>query len=75
MQQKWILQAELFNEIHRWVAADWKRIERTGTEKKHAEKFYDVVRDFLKAAEKVWGDAWGNPDYFVTSSVTLKAMI
>jgi DGQHR domain-containing protein len=74
-QQKWILQAELFNEIHRWVMLLWKRIERAGADKRNAEKFYGVERDFFKAAEKVWGDAWGNPDYFVTSSVTLKAMI
>src|SRR5687767_3887895 len=25
-QDKWILQAELFNELHRWVSADWKKI-------------------------------------------------
>ncbi|MCC6317199.1 MAG: DGQHR domain-containing protein [Gemmatimonadaceae bacterium] len=74
-QQKWILQAELFNEIHRWVASDWKRIERTGTDRKHAERFYGVVRDFFKAAEKAWGEAWGSSDHFVTSSVTLKAML
>lgn len=74
-QQKWILQAELFNEIHRWVMSDWKRIERAGADKRGAEKFYAVVRDFLKAAAKVWGDAWGDSDYFVTTSVTLKAMI
>jgi DGQHR domain-containing protein len=74
-QEKWILQAELFNEIHRWVTADWKQIERSGTDQRHAEKFYRVVRDFLKAAERVWGDAWGNPSYYVTNSVTLKAMI
>jgi DGQHR domain-containing protein len=74
-QQKWILQAELFNEIHRWVVSDWKRIERGGTDRKQSEKFYGIVRDFLKAAEKVWGDAWGSADHFVTSSVTLKAMI
>ncbi|MGQ0646773.1 MAG: DGQHR domain-containing protein [Gemmatimonadaceae bacterium] len=74
-QQKWILQAELFNEIHRWVVSDWKRIERAGADKRHAEKVYGVVRDFLKAAEKAWGEAWGSPDHFVTSSVTLKAMI
>jgi hypothetical protein len=54
---------------------DWKRIEKAGTDKRHAEKFYGVVRDFFKAAEKVWGEAWGSPDYFVTSSVTLKAMV
>jgi DGQHR domain-containing protein len=74
-QEKWILQAELFNEIHRWVTADWKQIERAGTEARHAERFYGVVRDFLKAAENVWDEAWGNPGYFVTSSVTIKAMI
>lgn len=74
-QEKWILQAELFNEIHRWVTADWRQIERTGTDQRHAEKFYRVVRDFLKAAERVWDDAWGNPSYYVTNSVTLKAMI
>jgi DGQHR domain-containing protein len=74
-QEKWILQAELFNEIHRWVGADWKRIEKRGTDQRAAERFYAVVRDFLKAAEKVWGDAWGSASYFVTSSVTLKAMI
>jgi len=74
-QEKWILQAELFNEMHRWVKARWRQIERTGTDARHAERFYRVVRDFLKAAEHVWGDAWGNGSYVVTSSVTLKAMI
>jgi DGQHR domain-containing protein len=74
-QEKWILQAELFNEVHRWVSADWKCIERAGTDARHAERFYGVVRDFLKAAEKVWGEAWGDVGYFVTSAVTIKAMI
>ena len=74
-QEKWILQAELFNEMHRWVKTDWKRIERTGTDARHAERFYGVVRDFLKAAERAWGEAWGSGSFLVTSSVTLKAMI
>jgi hypothetical protein len=34
-----------------------------------------MVRDFLKAASQVWGDAWGNDNYMVTKPVTLKAMI
>src|SRR3954466_13149862 len=29
-QEKWILQAELFNEVHRWVQNDWRRIQRRG---------------------------------------------
>jgi DGQHR domain-containing protein len=74
-QMKWVLQAELFNELHKWISKDWRRIEPRGTDQRAAEKFYAVVRDFLKAAERVWGDAWGNDAYFVTNSVTLKAMI
>lgn len=74
-QEKWILQAELFNEVHRWVHADWRSIERTGTERRHVERFYRVIRDFFKAAEGVWGEAWGSATYFITNSVTLKAMI
>ncbi len=74
-QVKWILQAELYNELHRWIHADWKAIERQGTDRRHAERFYGVVRDFLKAAQQAWGSVWGHQDYFVTNSVTLKAMI
>ena len=74
-QEKWILQAELFNEMHRWVKSQWRKIERTGTDARHAERYYRVMRDFLKASEKAWGIAWANSAYVVTSSVTLKAMI
>jgi DGQHR domain-containing protein len=72
-QEKWILQAELFNEIHRWAASDWRKLEKKGT--KESERFYERVRDFLKAAERVWGEAWGNSNYMVTKPVTLKAML
>src|SRR5204862_976028 len=74
-QEKWILQAELFNEIHRWVKQSWKTIEREGTARRVAEQYYRIVRDFLKAASQVWDDAWGNDSYMVTKPVTLKAMI
>jgi len=74
-QEKWILQAELFNELHRWAAADWKAIEKRGRPDREARRFYEVVRDFFKAAEKVWGDAWGHPTAMVTRPVTLKAML
>ncbi|MDB6127239.1 MAG: hypothetical protein JWM35_1135, partial [Verrucomicrobia bacterium] len=58
-QEKWILQAELFNEIHRWVKQDWKRIERTGADRAGAERYYGIARDFLKASATAWGEAWG----------------
>ncbi len=73
-QEKWILQAELFNEIHRWVSADWPEIEQQDR-RQAATAYYEIVRDFLKAAERVWGKAWGHADYMVTRSVTLKAMV
>jgi len=74
-QEKWILQAELFNEIHRWVKQRWNKIEREGADKRGAERYYAMVRDFLKAASQVWGDAWGHDNYMVTKPVTLKAML
>jgi DGQHR domain-containing protein len=74
-QQKWILQAELFNELHRWVLADWKRLKKQGTPRALSTKLYEVVRDFLKAAERVWGEAWGNANYMITRPVTIKAML
>jgi hypothetical protein len=69
------LQAELFNELHRWVKAAWKTIEAEGTDKRAAVKYYEVVRDFLKAAAQVWGEAWGQAGYQVTKPVALKAML
>lgn len=74
-QEKWILQAELFNEIHRWVKQAWPQIEPAGADKRGAARFYGMARDFLKAAALVWGHAWGNSDYMVTKPVTLKAML
>lgn len=74
-QDKWILQAELFNELHRWVSGDWKRIKQSHNSYREGERYYAIVRDFLKAASHVWGDAWGNDAYTITKPVTLKAMI
>ncbi len=74
-QEKWILQAELFNEIHRWVEQAWAQIEKEGTDRHVAERYYAIARDFLKAASQVLEDAWGNDNYMVTKPVTLKALI
>ncbi len=74
-QEKWILQAELYNEIHRWVKRTWSSIEKEGTDKRAASRHYELVRDFLKASAQVWGEAWGNSDYMVTKPVTLKALL
>jgi len=74
-REKWILQAELFNEIHRWVLADWKKLQKQATSRTLVNRLYQVVRDFLKAAEKVWGEAWSNGNYMVTKPVTIKGML
>jgi DGQHR domain-containing protein len=74
-QEKWILQAELFNEVHRWTRLEWSAIEKQGADKRLAARYYAVVRDFLKAAAEVWGEAWGNSAFMVTKPVTIKAMI
>jgi DGQHR domain-containing protein len=75
-QEKWILQAELFNEVHRWVKLAWKETgEAERTNRTDPARFYRILRDFLKAAEAVWGEAWGNAGYMVTRAVTLKALV
>jgi hypothetical protein len=70
-QEKWILQAELFNEIHRWVSGERKLDASVHA----AKKRYEILRDFLKASEKVWGDVWGSSGHMVTRPVTIKAML
>jgi len=74
-QEKWILQAELFNEIHRWIKQAWAKIEKEGVDRQGAVRYYEIVRDFLKIASHVFEGAWGNDNYMVTKPVTLKAMI
>jgi DGQHR domain-containing protein len=74
-QEKWILQSELFNELHRWVRDDYPRESDVPQPAVGAPRYYAVVRDFLKAASVVWGEAWGSPRYMVTRPVTLKAML
>jgi hypothetical protein len=74
-QEKWILQAELFSELHKWAQADWRSLVRRDNLRRDADRYYERVRDFLKAAEKVWGEAWGNAGYMVTRPVTIKAML
>src|SRR5688500_19174650 len=42
-QEKWILQAELFNEIHRWVKSAWRKIEKEGKDKRSECKYTQMV--------------------------------
>jgi DGQHR domain-containing protein len=74
-QEKWILQSELFNELHRWIQDDFPRGRDMPIPSVASPRYYAVTRDFLKAAQRVWREAWGDPRYMVTRPVTLKAMI
>jgi DGQHR domain-containing protein len=74
-QETWILQAELFNEILRWVKAQWKTIEGQGADPKNAAQYYRMLRDFLKASSEVFEDMWANDNYMVTKPVMLRALI
>ncbi|TAK42856.1 MAG: DGQHR domain-containing protein, partial [Betaproteobacteria bacterium] len=75
-RDKWVLQAELFNELHRWVRGRWRSIQLAGGSTKEVPRYYAVVRDFLRAARGAFGDElWGNEAYMVTKPVTIKALI
>lgn len=74
-KEKWILQAELFNELYKWVLSNWTRIQKASDTGRETDRYYRMARDFLKAAKQVWGEAWGHSGYMVTKPVTLKAMM
>jgi DGQHR domain-containing protein len=75
-RDKWVLQAELFNELHRWVRGRWRSIQLAGGSSKEVPRYYGLVRDFLRAAKNVFGDGvWGKEGYMVTRAVAIKAMI
>jgi DGQHR domain-containing protein len=75
-RDKWVLQAELFNELHRWVRSKWRSIQLAGGSSKEVPRYYAIIRDFFKAARAVFGEAvWGKDNYMVTKPVTIKAMV
>jgi DGQHR domain-containing protein len=73
-QEKWILQAELFNEIKKLV----ERHERIFMKdfKGKVERSFEWIADYLKAVRSVMEKIWGvNDRYKFTTSVSLKAVI
>ena len=73
-QEKWILQSELFNEIHKVVHAQSKFFSKHFQTR--ADRAYPLVRDFLKGVREVMEPIWGeNEKYMFTRDVTLKALI
>jgi DGQHR domain-containing protein len=73
-QEKWILQAELFNEIKKLVVQNEKLFMKEFRAK--PDKVFELISDYLKAVRTVMEKIWGaNERYKFTSSVTLKALI
>ncbi|HEY7319857.1 MAG TPA: DGQHR domain-containing protein [Candidatus Binatia bacterium] len=73
-QEKWILQSELFNEIHKVVQANRKFFEERF--QMRADRAYVLFRDYLKAVREVMNSVWGdNERYMFTRDVTLKALL
>lgn len=73
-QEKWILQAELFNELKKLVENNDHLFMREFKGK--PERGFEFIADYLKAVRSVMDRIWGNNDkYKFTTSVTLKAII
>jgi DGQHR domain-containing protein len=73
-QEKWILQAELFNELKKLVDQNEKLFFKQFRGK--PERAFELISDYLKAVRTVMERIWGNNERFkFTTSVTLKAII
>jgi DGQHR domain-containing protein len=73
-QEKWILQAELFNEVKKLVVENEKLFMKDFRGK--PERGFELIADYLKAVRTVMEKIWGSNDkYKFTTSVTLKALI
>ena len=73
-KEKWILQSEVFNELHKLVIQHPRWIEsHLGN---RPDQCYALLRDYFKAIKEVMADVWGNNErYMFTRDVTLKALI
>jgi DGQHR domain-containing protein len=68
-QEKWILQSELFNEVHKLVEAYPRFLKKP-------EKTYALLRDYFRGAAAVLEEGWGrNGKYMITKDVTIKALV
>src|SRR5436305_6249366 len=61
-QEKWILQAELFNEIKKLVIQNERLFIKDFRGK--PERAFDLVADFLKAVRSVMEKVWGSNDKY-----------
>jgi DGQHR domain-containing protein len=73
-REKWILQSEVFNELHKLVQANRRLLDERF--QMRSDRFYAAVRDYLKAVREVMQPVWGeNEKFMFTRDVTLKALL
>jgi len=73
-QEKWILQSEVFNELHKVVQRRRRFFEDHF--QMRSDRAYGLLRDYFKAVRDVMESVWGENDkYMFTRDVTLKALI
>ena len=73
-KEKWILQSEVFNEIHKIVQRNRRFFDDRF--QMRSDRAYRLLRDYLKAVREVMAAVWGENDKFMfTRDVTLKALI
>src|SRR5256885_6778438 len=54
-RDKWGLQAELFNELHRWGRGRWRSIQLAGGSSKGVPPYYATIPGFFKAGRAGFG--------------------
>src|SRR5262249_55111689 len=73
-QEKWILQSELFNELHKLVQVHARQVKSRLNGR--PDKLYALVRDYLNGGRQSMGGGWGHNDKVMfTKDVTRKALI
>jgi hypothetical protein len=70
--EKWVLQSELYNELHRLIENNYDFWEFNFQLK--ADHAYPFVADYFKAVAAVMENIWGKKTYMFTRAVTLKAV-
>ena len=75
-QDLWINQAQAYSEVHRLVSRPEAERWITDGRGRSEQRGYGLLRDVLRAARTVFGEAWGdNKRFMVTRDVTLKALL
>lgn len=75
-QDLWINQAQVYGEIHRFVARPDAEPWITDGRGRSEGRGYALIRDVLRAARRAFGAAWGdNRRFMVTRDVTIKALV